>query len=159
MTVANWITIFVPIIGLVGAGIIYHVQKSVDRANQIRAERRDLYRRLVSAFNSFNSSLLRGKSSEAMTHYIEYKGLEAETIICAPDHVVEALNTLSPLMSAYAKAKFVDNAESDISKEVRNAYENAIEAMRLDILGDTKITRQLIAGFTTGLISSISRFP
>ncbi|MDF1718824.1 MAG: hypothetical protein P1U75_19490 [Antarcticimicrobium sp.] len=167
MSVANWIAIFVPFVGLVGGAIVYQVQKTVDRANQLRAERRDLYRKLVSTFNDFNVSVLLNKTSEALEAFIAYKGLEAETIVCAPDHVVQALENLSGLMASYASERRKNEAnKADMSEEVkktseevRKAYDSAVEAMRVDVLGKTMISASMIADFTRGFVASIGRFP
>jgi hypothetical protein len=160
VTVANWIAVLLPIVGLVGGAIVYQVQKTIDRANQLRAERRDLYRQLVSTFNLFNAAVLLGKNEEALEQFIAYKGLEAELLVCAPDGVVNALKPLSKKRPKYSRAyRMGEEGKKELFQEVKDALDSAIEQMRIDVLGSTILTKAVLREFSQGFVQSLGRLP
>ncbi|WP_347312224.1 hypothetical protein [Defluviimonas sp. SAOS-178_SWC] len=161
MTIANWLAVFVPFIGLVGGAIVYMVQKGVDRQNQIRSERRELYRKLVVDFNNVNVSILRsGRSADGLDKLVQYKNTEAEILVCAPDPVISALEGLSPKISIFAKHSNSEKAEKDAAfNDLKESYEAAVAAMRKDVLGDTEVTKRVVQKFAEGFWLSVGRFP
>ena len=159
MSIANWIAVVVPLLGLVGGAVVYMIQKTVDRQNQIRSERRALYRKLVVEFNNLNAALLRKQSDPPpLDLFIQYKATEAEIVVCAPDHVVEVLKILAPKMSKFAGSAVAKEGDKDAAfADLRNGYEAAVEEMRKDVLGETKVTRRVVRVFVDAFLQSLGR--
>lgn len=163
MTIANWIAIFVPLLTLIGGAIVYNIQKAVDRKNQLRAERRELYRKFVALFSEVHSYIGRNKPLEdVVDRFVTLKSVEAEILVCAPDHVVEGLKALTKEMAAYAASI---NKDKEIQAErrvsVKSAYDEAVSAMRRDVLGESMISvrdiAEFSAAFANGFTISIGR--
>lgn len=159
-TIKAWLPAAIALITLIGGAFVYQVQRSVDRDNQLRSERRDLYRKFVTSFNSLNAHVLQKHADQGLSEYIVLKGLEAEIIVCAPDDVVLALKNLTGSIGGYAKSQVRDeNEKGTIAQSVRAEYERVVLAMRNDVFGKTSINRSIVAEFTKGLGASIGRFP
>jgi hypothetical protein len=147
--------IFIALLTLIGGGIVYNVQKSVDRSNQMRAERRDLYRKLVRSFHNFVLFELKGTNASIESDLLEFRSIEAEIIVCAPDHVVKAIKGLSSKMALYAAEYLEKNEKREAFNELKDTYKQAVAEMRKDVLGSTSISSKMIGEILSGFTASI----
>ncbi|SFK10310.1 hypothetical protein [Celeribacter marinus] len=160
MSIGNWIAIAVPILGLVGGAIVYQIQRSIDRSNQLRAERRDLYRKLVALFDDCIVEFHNKDVGASFASYREFRKIQAEILVCAPDAVVEKLKPVSTaIIAAGAELGGDSSVRKARIKSMEDVMDAAIHAMRGDVLGSSKISLEMIAEFSRGLAVSLGRFP
>ncbi|MBM1690942.1 hypothetical protein [Sulfitobacter geojensis] len=84
MSIANWIALVVPAIGLLGAAALYSFQKSVDRGDAIIAEKRKAYKALL-------NSLFEHAEHRTEETRKTYDKSKIEMLLVAPDGVVKEL--------------------------------------------------------------------
>jgi hypothetical protein len=84
LSIANWIALVVPAIGLLGAAGLYSFQKSVDRGDAILAEKRKAYKVFLSALFEHAEH----RTDETRKAYDKSK---IEMLLVAPDEVVKEL--------------------------------------------------------------------
>ncbi|WP_224816897.1 hypothetical protein [Hasllibacter sp. MH4015] len=161
MAIANWIPVLVTLVGLVGGAIIYQIQKATDRKNQIRQERRELYRKLVVAVRELPRVLVYEDDEKIGREHAAFSALLGELLVCAPDNVVEGCGSLEDAVDDAVIAR-LEGGVSAFSKSDENhpskielALEKAVYEMRLDTFGDSKITKQMIAAMISGFEISI----
>ncbi|WP_090214484.1 hypothetical protein [Epibacterium ulvae] len=152
MTVANWIVIIVPIIGVVGAAILYIVQKHIDRETEVRRERRQLYRSAAVALERSFQEIKKDKADAEMLQraLFEFEQVVAEIQVSAPDSVAEAWMKIPSLLLLLSWGSGNDPENYDFQsfemhlKAFNSARAEALNQMRRDTFGDTRITLNII---------------
>lgn len=151
MTAANWIAFFVPLIGLVGGAIVYVLQRHIDRENEIKRERRELYRKAAVALERVHQELRRDEPEKAEQNSVieELEVIIAEIQVATPDSVAGVWVEVPSLVAGLQGYQHSGEADIRAFKIAIKAYEKgraeALLAMRRDTYGQTKITLELIA--------------
>ena len=146
MSAGNWITLVLPILGFVFGSILYVLQKRMDRENEERRERRELYRNSSLVLQRVHNLLRYRRADEAeVAHGIEkLEEVIAEIQVTAPDNVAESWNVLPFLASkvvAYANAKTIEEDRLfDAEQNFLKFKAAAISSMRNDTFEKTGIT-------------------
>ena len=144
MTVANRISILVPLFGLAGAAILYGLQKSIDRKNQILSERRILYREFISIAQDARVKLWMTKDGAVESWFTDYKTIIGELMVTAPDPVIEAAMKFDDTIRYLPRHKR-DDSKVEFKKEfseLTGRYAELVFQMRKDSFGKTKVTRE-----------------
>lgn len=152
MTAANWITLIVPLLGIVGGVLVYGLQKHIDRETEIKRERRQLYRNSAILLEKLNQQL-RNNEPDKSAQLMALQELEitiAEVQVSCPDSVAEAWIRIPGLVSRLQAFQHRMDLMTDYHgfDEAIHAYEmgraNALSAMRFDTYGDTKMNMKRI---------------
>ena len=148
MTAGNWIAIAVPFLGLVVGGLLYVVQKYLDRQHEIHRERRVLYREFVKSFSSLKTAIQRAIDSENSFYlYTELDSVLSELAVTAPDPVVQAFDGIREKLidsAQYAHKKGRSDEDYAISKqamlEAMEIFRDTVSEMRRDSFEGTKVS-------------------
>jgi len=124
VSIANWLALIVPAIGLLGAAILYSFQKSVDRSDAILFEKKKAYKAFLSAL--FEHVELRTEESRKL-----YDKSKIDMLLVAPDEVVKEL------VSVQEMATMDMNATGPL--DVHAAVVTLITAMRRDCFNGSKL--------------------
>ncbi len=151
MSIANWIAIFLPIVGLIGGALVYALQKQMDRENEIKRERRGLYRNAAIALERVNQELRtndfdKGKQIAAM---LELEVIVAEVQVSSPDTVADVWVSIPELVANLQRLQHAEKIDYVNFDFAISAYEQgrarALLAMRRDTYGETKITIEALS--------------
>ena len=166
MTIANWIPLIVAIIGLAGGAIVYQLQKSIDRVNQIKQERRELYRRFVIAFEDLDHNLtLARDDNNGISLMSSLDKTIAEIYVSAPDNVVAATRPISLLFASLGsllyggKKSISDISVMEARKELHLAWLNLIQEMRYDTFEKSKISKETLKEIFESFLTSVGKLP
>jgi hypothetical protein len=151
VTAANWITLIVPILGILGGGLVYILQRHIDRENEIKRERRELYRKAAVALERVHQELRRNEPNKAEQNTVieELEVIIAEIQVATPDSVAGVWVEIPSLVADLQGHQHSSKADLQAFTKAIKAYEKvraeALLAMRRDTYGQTKITLELIA--------------
>ena len=146
MSAANWIALVVPLLGLVGAAVLYGFQKSIDRKNQILSERRTMYREFISIAQDARVKVFMEPDGAPASWFNAYKSKFGELMVTAPDEVVEAAKDFDDTIRFLPKFK-KNNSTADFkvkNAELTGKYAELVFQMRKDSFGKTTTTRASI---------------
>ena len=151
MTASNWIAVILPVLGFVFASILYTLQKRIDRLNEEKRERRELYRRAAVILQRVHNILERDNNRDSQVLLIsEFEEVVAEIQVSAPDSVAEVWSNIPHLALDIWNEHHSDDQEIDVERygEFVNRFISAksesLIAMRRDTFGDTIITADRI---------------
>lgn len=157
MSASNWIAIIVPLVGLVGGAIVYALQKHIDRETEIKRERRQLYRNAAIMLERL-SQQLRAEEVDVQARKDALQELEitiAEVQVACPDSVADAWNEIPEKVTSLIRSKPKNMDKDSLARfaialvEYRQVRAAALQAMRKDTYGDTKVTlEKLISAMT-----------
>jgi hypothetical protein len=161
---AAWLPLIVSIIGLVGGTFVYQIQKTVDRRNQVKQERRELYRRFVVAHVACENSLLKNAET-ILDDIIKVEELLAEIAVTAPDTVVEASKGAIKNLALLGVSRQEDDWSSNDSQYTNAksiAHQHFLEmvaAMRQDTFEDTVFDRKRLSDVVSLTLQSFGKKP
>ncbi|WP_039019305.1 hypothetical protein [Halocynthiibacter namhaensis] len=155
----------IAILTILGGGIMYQLQKSADRKNQILQERRELYRKFIGRAQQLEIHRLTKNEAAAISEYPDFKVLLSELMVTAPDEVVETLRELDKCVAALLAKTFQANPkgahfgdstdEATLLNNMSKAFETAVVAMRRDSFKNTNFTVLLVGDLlkiSTGIV-------
>ena len=90
MTVANWIALALPIIGLLGASVLYVFQKRIDHRDSITAKKKAAYRLFLDALFEHAEN----RSEQTRRSYDQSK---IAMLLVAPDAVIKEMVTVQEM--------------------------------------------------------------
>lgn len=146
--------VLIAAVTLIGGGIVYNWQKSIDRKNQIRSERRDLYRKFLVTARAIQTALLANSTEEEFVDlYSRLDRILAELLVCAPDDIINACEELGPSFVNAAQVKLgdKDGIFGDEYTKSSNVFDRVVLSMRKDVFGETNSTTQSIEKVLDGL--------
>ena len=144
---------------LIVAYFVYPKQKEKDRENEIRAERRVLYREWIDALEicRLKASVSGNDTPELLSAFQKFHSLTQQISVSAPDGVSEkCAELLKPVleMTTIATQKEPSKTEmKEIGVTIRSRLQLALEEMRKDTFSSTRLS---LAKFVPSLEFSVS---
>ncbi|UWQ01263.1 hypothetical protein K3X44_12295 [Aliiroseovarius crassostreae] len=150
MSIANWIALVVPVIGLIGGALVYRWQKQLDRKNELRLERRVIYRKFASDIEDVIFHMTFEETEQAKGAILQLRKRYFELYTTAPDAVVgQCALLIENLVDAFAHPEFLDFKH----EAVMQTYSNALSVLT-EMRKDTFAATELKPSFETPLVTS-----
>ncbi|MEH6739637.1 MAG: hypothetical protein V7695_13950 [Sulfitobacter sp.] len=129
MTIANWIAVVLPVVGVVGAALLYTFQRSIDRAEIMLEEKKDAYRCFLDALFEHAEH----RTAETRKSFDKSK---IKMLLVAPDKIIKELVSLQEMATM--------DMDATGPGDVHNAATRLILVMRKDCFdGSTLISEEL----------------
>jgi hypothetical protein len=137
-----WLPLLVALISVAGGALLYNYRKGIDRADQILAERRRLYRDFVVTAQKYRFKIWNSDFAEFANWYVDYKSVFGELMVTAPDHVVEALFEFDRIATQVLKTNKKTDADGfdKVFHSFTKNYLTVVDRMRKDTFGDTSLS-------------------
>ena len=124
MTIANWIGILVPVLGVIGAALLYVFQRRIDRREIIRSEKKK-------AYQEFLNALFEHAEHRTAETRIAYDRSKIALVLVAPDPIIKEVVSVQEMATM--------DMDATGPEDVHATAIGLIVEMRRDCFDDTNL--------------------